>query len=769
MGCCTSTPIEHQPPLDTEPQTNNVDREKLHHQTLPDDTCTDEETDNQPYLKQSLAELQSFAEVEGKEIHCNARDAEIVSNCSAMTRACIGLKCYDGMHEYEELLVSFCDTKYYNFINDYIHIVKYHGNHLLQINDELINEYGFEICDLAKCEKFDRHYRRKYSEDTKEEITNDTLHLLQINDYIHIVKYHGNEIDRFNIVITSGEHEQNINSGINDITFVDALLEYIKASHHEEYEYDTDLITEDVDDNQLNIYRCNKLKSISFSTGMEWNELVVLTPVVSAYYECLKEEILSSGFEICREHYRKCYTAKSKLDCEYKCQWIAMVPAIRMSQRAKGICDGPLFCRKYDERKWKRISECVIPGVTSFTAILPNWMSFIPDTAILQKLNIPGTHESAAMIGGDWAQCQVLTITEQLNLGIRAFDLRVSPKKNGNIWRMHVFHGPLGMKSAYGDDYPKDGVTQPDIEKQFIDFLKQHPYECVVIKMKHEQFKLRNGRKNKLTPTLSRIIGKNKDYYYNLRGKSTGDHTPIPMSECRGKIVLILDKIPSKFQLEPGNIPFEAFSTSGVYNYEKRIEHHIKNGKRKKVKYSSSYTDELILRQRAWEQNMRSANIEYHFPSRPIHFDQNSINANSWGLTVKTGTPLDWAMVMKQYAASYIYKDAFANRNNGVIQPLDVHYGIIGLDFPDEVVYMIVLSNAAIWKTDKIGPPLPQLVLYDEFRRFQPRPYRKDEEGDPKGLKFKKSGKRSGANAETKNIYDNGSEYVWLFLNIIMI
>ena len=51
------------------------------------------------------------------------------------------------------------------------------------------------------------------------------------------------------------------------------------------------------------------------------------------------------------------------------------------------------------------------------------------DDTNISELSIPGTHDSASDARGcnsDACQCQIYTLEEQLNLGVRAFDIRLS-------------------------------------------------------------------------------------------------------------------------------------------------------------------------------------------------------------------------------------------------------------------------------------------------------------------------------------------------------
>ncbi|MYV63501.1 phospholipase, partial [Streptomyces sp. SID4931] len=48
-----------------------------------------------------------------------------------------------------------------------------------------------------------------------------------------------------------------------------------------------------------------------------------------------------------------------------------------------------------------------------------DWMAALPDGTALQRLTIPGTHDSGARFGGPWSECQNTTIAQQLTSGIR--------------------------------------------------------------------------------------------------------------------------------------------------------------------------------------------------------------------------------------------------------------------------------------------------------------------------------------------------------------
>ena len=55
-------------------------------------------------------------------------------------------------------------------------------------------------------------------------------------------------------------------------------------------------------------------------------------------------------------------------------------------------------------------------------------MKLLSDTLPVCKLSIPGTHDSGAIYGGCMLKTQDAGIFSQLELGIRAFDIRLAEK-----------------------------------------------------------------------------------------------------------------------------------------------------------------------------------------------------------------------------------------------------------------------------------------------------------------------------------------------------
>ena len=110
-----------------------------------------------------------------------------------------------------------------------------------------------------------------------------------------------------------------------------------------------------------------------------------------------------------------------------------------------------------------------------------DWMAGLDDNAYLSQLSIPGTHDSGTgegwtgwlgeSFGPSMGQTQDLDIGEQLECGVRAFDLRPCVVDGELV----INHGILQTKAKF-----------PETLRQLCQFVTEHPTEFVVVVMRHE-------------------------------------------------------------------------------------------------------------------------------------------------------------------------------------------------------------------------------------------------------------------------------------------
>ncbi|MEV4948210.1 phosphatidylinositol-specific phospholipase C [Streptomyces sp. NPDC053755] len=147
-----------------------------------------------------------------------------------------------------------------------------------------------------------------------------------------------------------------------------------------------------------------------------------------------------------------------------------------------------------------------------------DWMAGHGDPTPLQKLTIPGTHDSGARFGGLWAACQNTTIAQQLDSGIRFLDIRC--RVTGGSFAIH--HGAAYQNMMFGDVLVACAA-----------FLAAHPSETVLMRVKQEY--------STDSDTVFRQIF---DDYLDVRGWRSlfriGDGLPT-LGEARGKVVLLAD------------------------------------------------------------------------------------------------------------------------------------------------------------------------------------------------------------------------------------
>jgi len=110
-----------------------------------------------------------------------------------------------------------------------------------------------------------------------------------------------------------------------------------------------------------------------------------------------------------------------------------------------------------------------------------DWMNQLDDNTYLSQVSIPGTHDSATgegwsgflgeLFGPSMGLTQELSIAQQLDCGVRAFDLR--PCVQGN--ELVINHGILQTKANFAETL-----------KQLCQYVTDHPSEFVVVVMRHE-------------------------------------------------------------------------------------------------------------------------------------------------------------------------------------------------------------------------------------------------------------------------------------------
>ncbi len=143
-------------------------------------------------------------------------------------------------------------------------------------------------------------------------------------------------------------------------------------------------------------------------------------------------------------------------------------------------------------------------------------MATLDDNTLLREVNMPGSHDTMALYSiGDLAgQCQSLSLSDQLKLGIRFLDIRLKEEND----KLKAVHGFIDQKASF------EKITK-DIES----FLESHPKEFLILSIKEE-----DDPKNSTLSFEDCLKGYlEKDLY-----RKESD-IPVRVGDIRGKVVLL--------------------------------------------------------------------------------------------------------------------------------------------------------------------------------------------------------------------------------------
>ena len=154
-----------------------------------------------------------------------------------------------------------------------------------------------------------------------------------------------------------------------------------------------------------------------------------------------------------------------------------------------------------------------------------SWMTAIDDDTKIALLTIPGTHDAATSSCAGPGKCQTLTIPEQLESGVRAFDLR--PTMDDNSTLGNIYHSILDT-----------GVSMGAAMECFDSFLSAHPGEGIIVIMRYE------SERQLFSPSISEDNYKAamKNFLWDNRiyqSRKAAFNKSMTMEDLRGRILII--------------------------------------------------------------------------------------------------------------------------------------------------------------------------------------------------------------------------------------
>lgn len=237
---------------------------------------------------------------------------------------------------------------------------------------------------------------------------------------------------------------------------------------------------------------------------------------------------------------------------------------------------------------------------------LNNWMQDIEDNRLVCKMSIPGTHDTGAYTGNGWVKTQDKNIEQQLNSGIRFFDIR-------------LVHQNGVLKLCHGS-YIFDVTFVGDVLKTTAEFLKEHPSETVIMTIKRDH-DLDKGDATKYRMALTKALEGDRNLTSYMVKSFRPDFT---LGDLRGKMLIIsrdgwITTPSGKVTSWPDNASFTSSieSTNGR-STTLHVEDHYKSRASDKVSYVA--------------QNVRKAQAAFNTPK------------NDWFITFTSSTgAIGWA------------------------------------------------------------------------------------------------------------------------------
>lgn len=186
----------------------------------------------------------------------------------------------------------------------------------------------------------------------------------------------------------------------------------------------------------------------------------------------------------------------------------------------------------------------------------PNWMKFVDGAKRVSELSIPGTHDTMSIKSGAIWQNQTMTLAQQLESGIRVFDMRT--RHINNQFRMH--HGIIAQDTYFND-------VLSDIDQ----FLTDHPSETVLFRLRSEHTP--EGNTRSYTETLDSYLAANGSKRYS------GSSDNPTLDEIRGKFVILQEFSGADYGIPYGNLDKQddySFDTNwDLYDKWTSVKNHL--------------------------------------------------------------------------------------------------------------------------------------------------------------------------------------------------
>ncbi len=305
------------------------------------------------------------------------------------------------------------------------------------------------------------------------------------------------------------------------------------------------------------------------------------------------------------------------------------------------------------------------------------WMTYLDDNVYVSQLSIPGTHDAATKklsIG----QCQSLSIEEQLDMGIRMFDLRPTVSSGG---LGNIYHSILDT-----------GVSMGDVMTWFGDFLDENPDEFVIAVMRWESEK--GGSEADFVRYMTEFLAGNSVY----QARKAAFKPDMTLGECRGRILLL-----SRTNLSP-NSTHETAYVGWNHNNSIRDPHDIRGTKGTgKIRIQDMY---------AKSENGNSSENDYLAKKKELVKGMMDISAK-----YSSSSSFEW---MINHCSGYTGSSWSPNyKNNAADVHPEIYSYLTGTAKevgPAGIIMMDYVGGRSVGSTIVYGDLLPQAVIDNNFK-----------------------------------------------------
>jgi hypothetical protein len=161
---------------------------------------------------------------------------------------------------------------------------------------------------------------------------------------------------------------------------------------------------------------------------------------------------------------------------------------------------------------------------------LASWMGKLADSTLLCNVNLPGTHDSAAIRSSfkTLYACHYDTLSQQLEGGIRLLDIRIKIKKEGTAFSFVTCHGDVSLHFQM-NEYQ----SLPSALDECKAFLTSNPSETVAMSLKIDDsngYFADESSKTQALGALTTLL----DRYATLKVAKA-----VTVGEARGKLYLL--------------------------------------------------------------------------------------------------------------------------------------------------------------------------------------------------------------------------------------